>query len=202
MWCTLNTWSSAWKAAWGHPEVSRPLVPAACCVREGGRVFCVGVPFTVWRGLRCFDLQTQMPPSLSFFFFFFHPAIVPRKLSRRLVSAVANPQRNKGTRRSKRVIPLGGPPLQGDPVEIDCTTFFPSCASVALARSSHNVVLMNELSYVPLWKSKVECGPLHSPKSCQAKDNKERQKQHFFSVLRLCCSCQVVAHCCADERIN
>ena len=30
----------------GHPEVSRPLVPAACWVREGGeRVFCVGVPY-------------------------------------------------------------------------------------------------------------------------------------------------------------
>ena len=28
------------------PEVSRPLVPAACWVREGGeRVFCVGVPY-------------------------------------------------------------------------------------------------------------------------------------------------------------
>ena len=43
---------------------------------------------------------------------------------------------------------------------ITLTSFFPSCASVALARSSHNVVLMNELSRcisnVPPWGVKSE----------------------------------------------
>ena len=39
----------------------------------------------------------------------------------------------------------------------------------------------------------------------EKKDTREHTQRHtrfFFSVLRLCGSRQVVAHCCADERIN
>ena len=51
-------------------------------------------------------------------------AIVPRELSRRLVSAVANPAKEQGNKKKQESDPkkLGGPPLQGDPVDIDCTT--------------------------------------------------------------------------------
>ena len=46
-------------------------------------------------------------------------------------------------------------PMPSEVVDHEPVLFFPSCASVALARSSHNVVLMNELSryisYVPPW---------------------------------------------------
>ena len=66
--------------------------------------------------------------------------------------------------------------------------FFPSCASVALARSSHIVVLMNELSrcnyYVPHWgvesgvgtitQSEVKSGPKHR----ENQETKKQQKPH------------------------
>ena len=66
--------------------------------------------------------------------------------------------------------------------------FFPSCASVALARSSHIVVLVNELFrcifYVPLWK--VESGVrtitqsevLSGPKDQRHKSKTKQQKQN------------------------
>ena len=51
-------------------------------------------------------------------------ATVPRELSRRLVFAVANPAKEQGNKKKQESDPkkLGGPPLQGKPVDIDCTT--------------------------------------------------------------------------------
>ena len=58
--------------------------------------------------------------------------------------------------------------------------FFPSFASAALARSSHSVCADERISQVHeaaslLGKSKEECGPLRSPKSCQADKRKTAQ---------------------------
>ena len=70
--------------------------------------------------------------------------------------------------------------------------FFPSCASVALARSSDIVVLMNELSrcnyYVPHWgvesgvgtitQPEVKSGPKHRENQETKKTKKQKNKNH------------------------
>ena len=60
--------------------------------------------------------------------------------------------------------------------------FFPSCTSVALARSSHIVVLMNELyrcsCYVPHWGVKSGVRTItHSKVGSGPKENKSKQQQ-------------------------
>ena len=64
---------------------------------------------------------------------------------------------------------------------IDDSAFFPSCTSVALARSSHNVVLMNELSrcisYVPPWGVESGVRTFTQSEVLSGQTTKETQKQ-------------------------
>ena len=59
--------------------------------------------------------------------------------------------------------------------------FFPSCASVALARSSHLVVLMNELRKcihcIPLWGFKSGAKSLQSGASSKTKNQQRHNKK-------------------------
>ena len=65
-------------------------------------------------------------------------------------------------------------------LRLKCPFFFPSFASAAFARSSHSVCAGERISQVHeaaslLGESKEECGPLRSPKSCQADKRKTAQ---------------------------
>ena len=70
---------------------------------------------------------------------------------------------------------------QDPPCQDPGDRFFPSCASVALARSSHLVVLMNELRKcihcIPLWGFKSGAKSLQSGASSKTKNQQRHNKK-------------------------